>query len=479
MQELLDKYEIVVGLEVHVQLLTESKIFTSDANFFQQKPNLHISPISLAHPGTLPKLNEKVISYAVKLGLALDCEINRYNIFDRKNYFYPDLPKGFQVTQDKLPICKGGKVQIENRSIQLHHIHLEEDAGKSIHLDKENVTAIDLNRAGVPLLEVVSDPDLHSGKEAYQYLTELRRLVRYLDICDGNMEEGSLRCDANVSVRLKGAEKLGVRAEVKNMNSIRNVQRAIDHEAKRQMQCLENGEEIIGETRTFDAQKGTTASMRLKETLNDYRYLPEPDLQPFLISDTYLEDIRAQMPTLPRELQRKFETEYQLPTYDAKVLTDDKATAQYFEAICKQTKNYKAASNWVMGAIKSHLNQHNLMMEDVEMPPKTIVELILLIDNQKISTSIAAQRLFPEMLKNPNLEVETLAKNLDLLHEGDDSQTLDLIEKIIDQNPDKVAAYRKGKKNLLGMFMGLLLRESKGKLDPKKANELLRKQLEQ
>lgn len=479
---ILDKYELVVGLETHAQLLTQSKAYSTDSTEFGQLPNTNISVVTLALPGTLPKINKKVAEYAIKMGLACHCEITRYNIYDRKNYFYPDLPKGFQLTQDKTPICRGGYVRIKTKSgiernIKLTRIHMEEDAGKSMHLDGSDETLVDLNRAGVPLIEIVSEPDIRLPEEAYAYLTELRRLVRYLDICDGNMEEGSMRCDANVSVRLKGETKLGKKVEVKNMNSIRNVQRAIEHEFLRQVQILENGGHIVSETRMFDAQTGNTYSLRTKENLNDYRYFPEPDLPPLIISEEFLASIKASMPPLPHELYEKFTKQYGLPDYDAGVLTDEKAIALYFEEICQHTKNYKAASNWMMGPVKSYLNELTMSIERFPLRPSKIVELIELVDSNKISFSIASERLFPKFVENPDKTALELAQSLNLLQESGDDFLLPLIEQAIAKFPEKAEAYRKGNKNLMGLFMGEVMRLSKGKADPKKTTELIAKKL--
>ncbi|MCY7352559.1 MAG: Asp-tRNA(Asn)/Glu-tRNA(Gln) amidotransferase subunit GatB, partial [Cytophagaceae bacterium] len=333
-------YEIVIGLEVHAQLATESKIFAPDSAAFGALPNRHVSAITLGHPGTLPRLNRRAVEFALKMGLACGCEITRRTIFDRKNYFYPDLPKGYQISQDKAPICVGGEVWVtlrsgEEKALALHHIHLEEDAGKSIHAtvdtaEDEPDTLLDYNRAGTPLIEIVTDPVMRSAEEAAACLTEVRKLVRYLGICDGNMEEGSLRCDANISVRPFGQEALGTKVEVKNMNSVRFLQKAIEYEAKRQVQVIESGGRIIQETRTFDATTGRTYGMREKETMNDYRYFPEPDLPPVVISDAWLTDIRNQLPALPRHLFQKFVRDYGLPVYDAGVLTESRETAAYF-----------------------------------------------------------------------------------------------------------------------------------------------------
>lgn len=310
-----DKYTAVIGLEVHAQLLTKSKIYNTDSTAYGSLPNTNVGVVTLAHPGTMPRLNKRVVEYAIKMGLACHATITRFNIFDRKNYFYPDLPKGYQITQDRTPICVGGYVAIDTkdgeRNIELHRIHIEEDAGKSMHLAAETDTLVDFNRAGVPLIEIVSQPDIKTSDEAYNYLTEIRKLVRYLDICDGNMEEGSLRCDANISVMLKGATAFGKKVEVKNMNSIRNVQRAIDHEIERQIEEIEKGKVISSETRTFDASNGLTYSMRTKEELNDYRYFPDPDLSPLIVSEEWLAAIKASMPALPRELYNKYTHEFQ------------------------------------------------------------------------------------------------------------------------------------------------------------------------
>ena len=347
MKSIREKYVAVIGLEVHAQLSTKSKIFNGDSSVFGSSPNTNVDVISLAHPGTLPRLNKKVVEFAVKMGLACDCEISRITIFDRKNYFYPDLPKGYQITQDRAPICKGGFVEIKSagapKKIALNRIHMEEDAGKSLHLDNESDSLIDLNRAGTPLIEIVTQPDIRSSEDAGALLTEVRKLVRYLDICDGNMEEGSLRCDANVSVMLVDAKEFGKKVEIKNMNSIKNVQRAIEVEIERQIREIEKGNSIISETRTFDVTTGKSFAMRTKEELNDYRYFPDPDLSPVIISDEWLAAIKATMPALPKELFEKFVSRYALSDYDAQVLTDSKDVAVYFDKVCAFTTNYKAA----------------------------------------------------------------------------------------------------------------------------------------
>ena len=478
-----DKYTVVIGLEVHAQLLTKSKIYAGDSTEYGGAPNTHVSVISLAHPGTLPKLNKKVAEYAIKMGLACNSKISKLQIFDRKNYFYPDLPKGYQITQDRTPICVGGYVTIntkegEEKNIGLHRIHIEEDAGKSIHLDEETDTLVDFNRAGVPLIEIVTNPELRSSDEAYAFLTEIRKLVRYLDICDGNMEEGSLRCDANISLMLKGASEFGKKVEVKNMNSIRNVQRAIDREVVRQIEELEKGNNISSETRTFDANTGLTHSMRTKEELNDYRYFPDPDLSPLVVSEEWLGKIKASMPALPRELLEKYIHDYGLSEYDALVLTDSKDVALYFEEVCKLTGNYKAASNWMMGPVKSCLNEMAISADQFPIPPHRIAELISIIDDGKINFSMASKNLFPELLKHTEKSVLELAQQLNLIQDSDENSILPLVEQIIKEFPLKVEEYKNGKKAILTMFMGEVMKRSKGKADPKVATALLLKKLD-
>jgi aspartyl-tRNA(Asn)/glutamyl-tRNA(Gln) amidotransferase subunit B len=426
---------------------------------------------------------KKAVEYAIKMGLACQSEITRYNVFARKNYFYPDLPKGYQITQDKGPICVGGVVPIEladgtEKVIRLNRVHMEEDAGKSMHLAGETDTLVDFNRAGTPLVEIVSEPDMRSPEEAYAFLTEIKKLVKYLDICDGNMEEGSLRCDANVSVMLKGAKEYGKKVEVKNMNSFRNVARAIEHEHERIIGLLEAGQEVISETRTFDATTGTTASMRTKEDLNDYRYFPEPDLSPVVISEEWLHSVRATMPALPRELYRKFVDVFGLPAYDAGVLSDAKEIALWFDALCAETKNYKAASNWMMGPVKSYLNELTLHIDEFPIKPQTLAELIALVDAGKVSFSVASQRIYPELLKATGESPLAIAQRLNLIQESDEGSLKPIVESVLAENEAKVAEYRSGKKGLMGMFMGEVMKKSKGKADPKVATRILTELLE-
>lgn len=476
------RYEVVIGLEVHAQLLTETKAYSADLNAYGSAPNTNISAITLGHPGTLPVMNRKTIDFAIRLGLACGCQIAPNQHFARKNYFYPDLPKGYQITQDTTPICTGGQILIrtedgQHKLIGLTRIHMEEDAGKSIHDVDVFDTLVDLNRAGTPLLEIVSEPDLRSSTEAYNYLTEVRKLLRYLDICDGNMEEGSMRCDANVSVRLIGAKDFGTKVEVKNMNSIRNVQRAIEFEVNRQIEALENGQTLVQETRGFDALKGITISMRTKEAANDYRYFPEPDLPPIHVGTEHIAHIAAKMPALPNALFERYTKTYGLSEYDAYNITDQKGLALYYEGLISHTKNYKAAANWLMGEIKSYLNEQGIDITAFPLAPGRIAALIDLIDAGKISNSIAAQRVFPELFKSEQSPLE-IAEALNLLQSSDSNVIEGFIAEVIRRNPNEVERYKNGEKQLIGFFMGQLMKVSGGKADPKASNALLRQKLE-
>jgi aspartyl-tRNA(Asn)/glutamyl-tRNA(Gln) amidotransferase subunit B len=476
-----EKYEIVIGLEVHTQLLTNSKLFCGDSASFGASPNTHISPVTLAHPGTLPMMNKKAIEYAIKLGMALNCEIEQVNYFARKNYFYPDLPKGYQISQHTTPICKNGFVKIKTdegeRNILLNRIHLEEDAGKSLHDVDENNTCIDLNRAGVPLLEIVSEPDLHSSEEAFAYITELRRLVRWINICDGNMEEGSMRCDANISIRLHGEKKLGTRVEVKNLNSIRNVKRAIDLEVERLIKITEAGEKIIQETRSYDADHHTTFSLRSKEDADDYRYFPDPDLTPFHLTDEYLTEIKNALPALPEELQKKYTSLFHLSAYDAEVICSDKAQVDYFEEAIKHTNHYKAVVNWLMGPVKSYLNDHAIELSSFGLPPHKIAELIQLVDEGKVNFSIASTKIFQALLLAPDKNCLQIATSLNLLQESDTGAVENWVDEAIAKMPEKVKEYRSGKKGLIGLFAGEVKKLSKGKADMQMVNKLLAEKL--
>lgn len=478
-----DQYEPVIGLEVHMQLLTQSKAYASDSTEYGAIPNSNISVITLGHPGTLPKLNEKVVEYAVRLGLACGSEIREVNQFARKNYFYADLPKGYQITQDTTPVCTGGHIQIKlkdgsTKKIGLIRIHMEEDAGKSIHDVDPYDTLVDLNRAGVALLEMVSHPEIKNGDEAYAYLTEVRKLVRYLGICDGNMEEGSLRCDCNISVMKKGSKQFGRRVEVKNMNSFRNVQKAIEFEIKRQIDLIEAGEEVSQDTRSFDATTGTTFSMRSKEMANDYRYFPEPDLPPAIISEEFIDSVKATMPPLPNELVIRFTQDFKLTAYDAEVLTEDKGMALYFNELTHHTKHYKSAANWMIGPVKSYLNENALEMDQFPITPERLSGLIDLVESGKVSFSVASQRIFKEFIHHPESDPLHIAERMNVIQESDEDSIIGFVKEVIAKYPDKVAEYKGGKTGLIGMFMGELMKLTKGKADPKVASKLIKEELD-
>ena len=475
------KYKAVIGLEVHAQLLTKTKAYSSDSNIYGAKPNTKISTVSLGHPGTLPMTNSKVIESAVKLGISLGCKIRKRNEYARKNYFYADLPKGYQITQDKTPICNGGQINIKNKDgsikkIRLTRIHMEEDAGKSIHnLDPFN-TLIDLNRAGVPLVEIVSEPDINTADEAYQYITEIRKILRYLEICDGNMEEGSLRCDANISVMLKNSKHFGTKVEVKNMNSRSNIKRAIKFEIDRQIKILESGNKVIHETRSFNAVNNTTISMRHKEKANDYRYFPEPDLQPIILSDKYIDSIKKKLPLLPNEIHEILTKKFLLTEYDSNVILDDKATAFYFLELCKHTTNYKLASNLINGCIKSYLNSKTITIDELNINPRRLSKLIILIENNLISNTIAVSKIFPLML-NSNMSPEDIAEKNNWLIKNNDNIIQEYINQILKKYPEKVIEFKNGKHGLFGLFMGEIMKISKGQADPKLVKKLLESEL--
>jgi aspartyl-tRNA(Asn)/glutamyl-tRNA(Gln) amidotransferase subunit B len=477
------KYETIIGLETHIQLGTKSKAFCGDDARFGGAPNTHVSAISLGHPGTLPKLNKTQIEYAVRLSLALNAKINLTNNFDRKNYFYTDLPKGYQITQDNAPISVGGYVPIKLsdgtiKNVELHHIHMEEDAGKSIHdLDSKN-SMVDLNRAGVPLVEVVSEPDLRSGEEVDVFMNTLRRLVRWLDISDGNMEQGSMRCDCNVSIRPMGSQELFARCEVKNMNSMRFARKAIDFETKRQIKLVEKGEKVRQQTLQFDRVTGTTSPLRDKEDAHDYRYFPDPDLPPVVITPNELERIKSEMPALPWELYAKFTEEFKLSDYDATILTEEKNIAFLMLELSKKHKNYKACANLLIDKVRPYLAENDLVDTAVDFPVERFAELLDLVAADKVSNSVASQKLFPAIWKNLDTKVEELAEKMNLIQSSDSDFLSDLADELLEKYPDKVTVYRKGKKGLIGFFMGELMKLSKGKANPKEANAILRQKLD-
>ena len=474
------KYEAVIGLEVHAQLQTKSKLFSGDSASFGAEPNTHISPITLGHPGTLPKTNKKAVEFAIKMGLACNCEIERSNYFARKNYFYPDLPKGYQVSQHTTPICKGGFVSIKTKegekNVKLNRIHLEEDAGKSIHDYDENYTCLDYNRAGVPLIEIVTEPDMHSSEEAFQYVTEIRKLVRWIEVCDGNMEEGSLRCDANISIRLQGETALGTKVEVKNLNSIRNVKKAIEYEIERMISMVEKGETITQQTRSFDAETDTTFSLRDKEEANDYRYFPEPDLTPFFLTEEFISEVKASLPALPNELYIRY-LSLGLNDYDARQLCDEKATSAYFKKVTSFSKNYKAIANWMLGPLRQVINESNISFNEFTLQPETLADLILLVDEGKVNFSIASLKILPFLLLNAGKKPMQAATELNVLQVQGSADIELWVDEVLNKMPYKVVEYKKGKKGLIGLFIGEVKKVSKGKADPKIATQIFEEKL--
>jgi aspartyl-tRNA(Asn)/glutamyl-tRNA(Gln) amidotransferase subunit B len=476
------KYEAIIGLEVHIQLATRSKAFCGDDTTFGSEPNTQVSVVSLGHPGVLPKANSQQIAYAVRLGQALGCRINPRNTFDRKNYFYADLPKGYQITQDQSPICIGGalpiKVGEEWRQVAIHHIHMEEDAGKSIHTLHPKKSMIDLNRAGVPLLELVTEPDLRSAEEVDAFMSGMRQLVRYLGISDGNMEQGSMRCDINVSIRPEGADYLMDRCEIKNVNSMRYARQAIAYELKRQQGIVENGGTVKQQTLNFDPATGRTAPLREKEDAHDYRYFPEPDLPPVVLSEAYITASAKKLPDLPWDLYERFRKEYDLPDYDATLLTADAPVASAFIDLCKTTSNFKAASNLMINKIIPYCQEQNIEPAQFPVPEQQLAAFLALIDDGKVSNTTAYQRLFPALVEAPDQAPASLAEQMNLIQSSDVGFLEGIAEQVLADFPDKVAAYQNGKKGLVGFFMGQLMKRSKGKADPKVANKILRELLD-
>lgn len=470
-------YETVIGLEVHVQLGTASKAFCGDAVGFGAAPNTQISPISLGHPGTLPWVNARQVEYAVRLALALGAELQTTNTFDRKNYFYADLPKGYQITQDRHPIARGGflpiKVGSSWRNIPIDHFHMEEDAGKSIHNLDPAHSLIDLNRAGTPLLEVVTRPELHTGEEVDAFMTAMQQLVRYLGISDGNLEEGSLRCDINISVRLHGATQLGERCEVKNVNSMRFARMAIDYEVKRQIDLLEGGGRIKQQTLNFDPQTGVTTPLRSKEDAHDYRYFPEPDLPPVVLTPAYIAAIQASLPPLPQAVYQRLTEQFQLSDYDATLLGADHLWSNFFFDLMVHTPLSKAAANFIINRIMPVCQEKAWTPAHFPLTMPQLAVLLQLVEEGKISNSMAVQRLFPALLENPTADPLELAQTLNLLQTSSADEIEAWIAVVLADNPAKVQAYRKGKKGLLGFFMGELMKKSKGKVDPKVATQRL------
>ena len=472
------EWESVIGLEVHAQLATNSKLFSGAATAYGAEPNTQACAVDLALPGVLPVLNQEAVNMAIKFGLSINARINLNSVFARKNYFYPDLPKGYQISQFELPIVGEGKITVimedkQSKTIGITRAHLEEDAGKSLHDAFQHMTGIDLNRAGTPLIEIVSEPDMRSAKEAVAYLKTLHSLVRYLDICDGNMQEGSFRCDANVSVRRKGDSKLGTRTEIKNINSFRFVERAINFEIERQIHRLENGESIIQETRLYDAVKNETRSMRSKEEATDYRYFPDPDLLPLQVSEQQVESIRAQLPELPAQKRERFQQDYQLNEYDANVLSASRELANYFEETLNATNgNAKLTANWIMGELSAALNKANLSITQSPISAQLLAGLIIRIADNTISGKIA-KTVFEAMWEEQTSADSIIeAKNLKQVTDSTAIETV--IQEVITNNPQQLEQYRAGKEKLIGFFVGQVMKATQGKANPEQVNNLLK-----
>ncbi|WP_234572156.1 Asp-tRNA(Asn)/Glu-tRNA(Gln) amidotransferase subunit GatB [Rhodohalobacter sp. 614A] len=475
-----EKYEAVIGLEVHAQLLTDSKAFAPVSSEYGGAPNTQVTPLCLGHPGTLPVLNENLVRYTIRMGLATNCKVAEKSIFARKNYFYPDLPKGYQISQYETPICYDGHIQIEledyDKTIGITRIHMEEDAGKSIHDQDPYHTLIDLNRAGTPLIEIVSEPDMRTPREAYEYLKKIKQIVQYLEVCDGNMEEGSLRCDANVSIRPRGQKEFGTRTELKNMNSFRNVERALIYEIERQIDLVESGGEVIQQTLLWDPNKLETRQMRSKEEAHDYRYFPEPDLPPIIVTSDLLDEVKTELPELPDVRFERFIKELGLNADDAEILTESRYLADYFEEALDILDDPKAIANVILTEVLRVLNEKSISIQEFSISPEQLTELIQLKKDDKINSS-AMQTIFNEMLESADSPLD-LAKKLNLIQVSDTGFLEPIIEDVIESNPEEVQRYREGKKALIGFFIGQVMKESKGKANPKLVRELISKKLE-
>ncbi|MBM4176897.1 MAG: Asp-tRNA(Asn)/Glu-tRNA(Gln) amidotransferase subunit GatB [Ignavibacteria bacterium] len=473
-------YEAVIGLEIHAQLSTESKLFCGCSTRFGAEPNTNVCPVCLGHPGVLPVLNKKAVEFAIKMGLAANCKISERSMFARKNYFYPDLPKGYQISQFEHPICYDGFLLIDSdgnatRKIGITRIHLEEDAGKSIH-DQSDSTLIDVNRCGVPLIEIVSEPDLRSPKEAASYISQIRQIVRYLGICDGNMEEGSLRCDANISIRPKGSTSLGVKTEVKNMNSIKNVEKALTYEIERQKDILESGKKVIQQTLLWNAEKQTIEPMRSKEESHDYRYFPEPDLPIIAVSEEWKDEIKNRLPELPDIRMQRFQSQYGLPKYDAEILTSEKELADYFEESAKLTNDFKSVSNWIMTEVLKVINEKKISIRQLPVKPEWLSELIHLVNAGTISNKIAKD-VFTEILTNPR-SPSIIVEEKNWMQVSDISSIEKIIDDVLAANQSQVQQYLSGKEKVFGFFVGEVMKRTKGKANPDIVNKILKQGLE-
>ena len=472
-------WETVIGLETHVQLSTKTKLFSRASTAFGASPNTNVNLIDCGLPGVLPSVNKEAFYKAIRFGMAIDAQINQTSIFDRKNYFYADLPKGYQITQMDLPIVLGGSIEIflneAVKTINITRAHLEEDAGKSIHDEFDGFSAIDLNRAGTPLLEIVSEPEISSAKEAVAYMKAMHQLVTYLDVSDGNMAQGSLRCDANVSIRKKGDEKLGTRTEIKNINSFKFIEKAINFEIKRQIKVLEKGEKVIQETRLYDSSKDETRPMRSKEFANDYRYFPEPDLLPVIISDEEIQKIRSEFPELPKEKETRYQQEFKLSAYDAQIIAFSKSMADFFESAAKKTKNYSLLANWLIGEISAYLNKEQIEIHESKLTAENVAALINRIDDQTISGKIG-KSIFEEMYSK-GLTPDEIIKSQGLQQISDDGAIEEIVMTVINENSTQVEAYLSGKDKLFGFFVGQVMKLTGGKANPKSVNAILKDKL--
>lgn len=468
-------YEVIIGLEVHAELSTNTKIYCNCTTEFGADPNTHCCPICTGMPGTLPVLNKKVVEYAVKMGLATNCKIANFSKQDRKNYYYPDLPKAYQVSQYDLPLCENGHIDIEvdgkKKTIGITRIHIEEDAGKLIHDAYTGDTLVDMNRCSVPLIEIVSEPDMRSAKEAVEYMQALKSILEYLDICDCKMQEGSLRCDVNLSVRLVGQKEFGTRTETKNLNSFKAIQNSIEFEIKRQIEVLENGGTIYQETRRFDDAKGEGYAMRTKEEANDYRYFPEPDLAPIVLSDEYINSIKESLPELPNVKKERYLKEYNLSLYDANILTMSIKTANYFENVVKKCNNPKMVANWIMGDFARLLNENDISIDESRIGEENLASLIDLIDKGTISSKIA-KTVFEEMF-NTGKEAKQIVEEKGLVQISDEGAIKEIVEKVVENNPQSIIDYKAGRDRALGFLVGQVMKESKGKANPGLVNKLL------
>jgi aspartyl-tRNA(Asn)/glutamyl-tRNA(Gln) amidotransferase subunit B len=473
------KYEAVIGLEVHAQLQTNTKIFCGCETKFGEDANTRTCPVCIGMPGVLPVLNKKAVEFIIKTGLATNCTVAPLSRFARKNYFYPDLPKGYQISQYELPVCQHGFVEVvvdgKVKRVGLTRIHLEEDAGKNLHTSEAGASLVDLNRAGTPLMEIVSEPDIRSAEEASEYLKKLRSILRYIEVSDADMEKGNFRCDANVSIRPVGTKEFGTRAEVKNVNSFKFVQKAIEYEIKRQAQILDEGGKVVQETRLFDSSKGVTFSMRSKEEAHDYRYFPEPDLVPIVVTKETVESIRKTIPELPDAKRERFAKEYGLPEYDADMLTQSRASATYFEEASKISGQPKVVANWMMGELARLLNAENKDIEQSPIKPDRLAGMIKMIEGGVISTKIA-KTVFEEMYKSGK-DAETVVKEQGLVQVSDTGEIEKIIDEVIKTNPGQHADYKSGKDKLFGFFVGQVMKASKGKANPDMVNQLLKKKL--